>query len=52
LDPAKQSLGFYALVNECFKLIAYLEESGTLTSSGQESFEMDVEQVFGEAKVG
>jgi hypothetical protein len=52
LAPAKQSIEGYALVNERFKPIAYLEESGTLASSVLEGFEMDVEQVFWEAMVG
>ena len=51
VDPIRKSIEVYALVNERFKLISYLEENGVLKSSVLEGFEMDIEQVFAEAKV-
>ena len=51
VDPVKKSFEVYALMNERFKLVAYLEETGVLKSEVLEGFEMDIEQVFEEAKV-
>ncbi len=51
VDPIRKSIEVYALVNERFKLIAYLEENGVLKSSVLEGFEMEIEQVFAEAKI-
>ena len=51
VDPVRKSIEVYALVNERFKLISYLEENGILKSSVLEGFEMDIELVFAEAKI-
>jgi Uma2 family endonuclease len=52
VDPAKKSIELYSFVNERFKLVSYFEETGVLKSIVLEGFEMDIEQVFGEAKIG
>lgn len=52
VDPAKKSVEVYSMVNERFKLTSYLEESGTLKSVLLEGFEMGIEQLFNEAKIG
>lgn len=52
VDPAKKSIELYSFVNERFKLVSYFEEAGVLKSIVLEGFEMDIEQVFGEAKIG
>jgi Uma2 family endonuclease len=51
VDPIRKSIEVYALVNERFKLISYLEENGVLKSSVLEGFEMEIEAVFAEAKI-
>lgn len=51
VDPVRKSIEVYALVNERFKLISYLEENGILKSSVLEGFEMEIEAVFAEAKI-
>ncbi len=51
VDPVRKSIEVYGLVNERFKLISYLEENGVLKSMVLEGFEMDIEQVFAEAKI-
>ena len=52
VDPAKKSIELYSFVNERFKLVSYFEETGVLKSIELEGFEMDIELVFGEAKIG
>jgi Uma2 family endonuclease len=52
VDPIRKSIEVYALVNERFKLISYLEENGVLKSAVLEGFEMEIETVFAEAKIG
>ncbi len=52
VDPVKKSIEQYAFVHERFKLVSYLEETGVLKSTILEGFELDSEQVFGEAKIG
>lgn len=51
VDPLKKFIEVYALVNERYKLVCYLEESGVLKSTVLEGFEMDMEKVFAEAKL-
>ncbi|MEZ4962698.1 MAG: Uma2 family endonuclease [Saprospiraceae bacterium] len=50
VDPVKKAFEVYTLVNDRFKLTTYLEGEGTLKSGLLEGFEMDIEQVFEEAK--
>jgi Uma2 family endonuclease len=50
VDPVKKSFEIYNLINDRFKLTAYLEENGTLKSSLLEGFEMNIEEVFDDAK--
>jgi Uma2 family endonuclease len=49
VDPQKKSFEVYSLVNDRFKLTAYLEGSGVLKSSALEGFEMDLEKLFADA---
>jgi Uma2 family endonuclease len=50
-DPAKRAFEVYSLVNDRFKLTTYLEENGVLKSSVMEGFELDIEQVFEDARI-
>lgn len=52
VDPVRNSIEVYELINDRFKLTAYVEESGILKSSVLEGFEMEIEQVFSAAKIG
>lgn len=50
VDPVKKSFEIYSLINDRFKLTSYLEDDGILKSNLLEGFEMDIEQLFEEAK--
>lgn len=50
VDPVKKSFEIYSLINDRFKLTSYLEGDGILKSNLLEGFEMDIEQLFEEAK--
>ena len=50
VDPKNKAIEIYALQEERFKLIDYIESTGILKSIVLENFEIDIEKIFKEVK--
>ncbi len=48
VDPKNKSIEVYSLTGERYKLASYVVETGKITSSALEGFEMEIEPVFEE----
>ena len=46
VEPRNKSVEVYALENERYRLVAYLEETGIVKSTVLEGFELEISQIF------